>query len=127
MGAFWRSFDFASESGHGNVLYFSMGPQGLSFTGEENDQFFAHDGGEFIFELPNGLHGYMITTLNGCRLDQAPTDLIDSPEQPQSAVIENGYSCMYCHREGIIPAIDEILTIAPDSCRSMIAAAARPQ
>ncbi|MEC9072171.1 MAG: hypothetical protein VX938_07320, partial [Myxococcota bacterium] len=108
MGAFWKSFDFASGAGPGNVMYFSNGPRGLGFTEEENDQFFSHDGSEFIFELPNGLHGYMITGVDGCRQDSAPTNIIGSPEQPEGSLVENGYSCMYCHREGIIPAIDEV-------------------
>jgi hypothetical protein len=108
MGMYWKSFDFASESGQGNVVYFSVGPQGPNFTEEENAQFFSHDGGEFIFELPNGLHAYMITEVAGCRLDEAPTSIVDSPDQPQGSTIENGYSCMYCHREGIIPATDDV-------------------
>jgi hypothetical protein len=105
---YWKSFDFATEAGQGNIMTYSLGPQSPDFTEEQNDQLFFHDGGEFIWALPNGLHAYMITTSDGCRLDVAPTEIVDSPTQPGSAVIENGYSCMFCHREGIIPGIDGV-------------------
>ncbi|MEC9070723.1 MAG: hypothetical protein VX938_00030, partial [Myxococcota bacterium] len=108
QGMYWKSFDFGSETGQGSVLTYPLGPQSPDFSGALNQQYFSHDGGEFIFELPNGLHGYMITDAKGCRLDGAPTSLIASPQQPESNVIENGYSCMFCHREGIIHAIDVV-------------------
>ncbi|MEC9071255.1 MAG: hypothetical protein VX938_02705, partial [Myxococcota bacterium] len=108
QGMYWKSFDFATEAGPGNIMTYSLGPQRPEFTEEQNGQLFLHDGGEFIFALPNGLHAYMITTADGCRLDVAPTEIVDSPTQPGSSIIENGYSCMFCHREGIIPGIDDV-------------------
>jgi mono/diheme cytochrome c family protein len=108
MGMYWKSYDFAQETGQGNIMYFSLGPQSPDFTDEENAQLFTHDGGEMVFALPNGLHAYLITTVKGCRLDEAPTEIVDNPDQPQGATIENGFSCMYCHREGIIPATDDV-------------------
>ena len=57
-GAYWKSYDFAGSVGKQNVL-----TNPLSFT---------HDGGEAIFNLPNGLQGYYLVNASGFRLDGAP-------------------------------------------------------
>ena len=46
-GAYWKSYDFAGSVGTQNIL-----THPLNFT---------HDGGEAIFNLPNGLQGYTIS------------------------------------------------------------------
>ena len=52
-GAYWKSYDFAGNIGVQNI-----------FT---NPLDFAHDGGEIIFNLPNGLQGYYIVNASGIR------------------------------------------------------------
>ena len=56
-GAYWKSYDFAGSVGTQNI-----------FTHPLN---FNHDGGEAIFNLPNGLQGYYLANSSGFRLDEA--------------------------------------------------------
>ena len=49
-GAYWKSYDFAGNVGTQNIF-----THPLDFT---------HDGGEIIFNLPNGLQGYYLSTAN---------------------------------------------------------------
>ena len=52
-GAYWKSYDFAGSVGTQNI-----------FTHPLN---FTHDGGEVIFNLPNGLQGYYLANASGFR------------------------------------------------------------
>ena len=68
---------------------------------------FAHDGGETIFHLPNGMFGYLLTNQVGKRIDIGPIDIVSDPRQPDKQVV-NGVSCMSCHYNGYIQKNDEI-------------------
>ena len=57
-GAYWKSYDFAGSVGTQNIF-----THPLSFT---------HDGGEVVFNLPNGLQAYYVTNASGFRLDACP-------------------------------------------------------
>ena len=85
-GAYWKSYDFAGNIGTQNVL-----THPLSFT---------HDGGEVIFNLPNGLQAYYISDASGNRIDVAPTEIVSNPAASDPAV-RNGLSCIGCHTEGM--------------------------
>ena len=57
-GADWKSYDFKSSDGLGNLFLY---PLGLVFHKNPFERFaFKHDGGGIIFNLPNGLQGYML-------------------------------------------------------------------
>ena len=56
-GAYWKSYDFAGSVGTQNIF-----THPLSFT---------HDGGEAIFNLPNGLQGYYLANASGFRLGRS--------------------------------------------------------
>ncbi|MDW8266024.1 MAG: c-type cytochrome domain-containing protein [Gemmataceae bacterium] len=110
-GAYWRTYDFEAVRENllerdtllpdrRNLFAYPLGPGAL-----ENN--FQHVGGEVIFNLPNGLHGYMIVNANNTRLDKAPTAIVSDPKRPDRAV-ENGISCMSCHYRGINPKTDQI-------------------
>jgi mono/diheme cytochrome c family protein len=99
-GACWKSYDFAANTGAQNLFERPLGP-GL------DDRSFRHVGGEIIFNLPNGLQGYLLVDGKGQRLDRAPTDIVSDPRRPDRAV-ENGLSCMGCHSRGINPKADQI-------------------
>lgn len=99
FGAYWKSYDFSGSSGRKNLFAHPLGPEG--------DRPFEHDGGEIIFNLPNGLQGYMLVDNSGKRIDQGPTSIVSDPKRPDRAVI-NGLSCMSCHWQGIIPKTDQI-------------------
>ncbi len=98
-GAYWKSYDFAANTGRQNLFEYPEGPVG--------DQAFLHDGGELIFTLPNGLQGYMLSDGSGARLDSGPTAIVSDPATHDRTVI-NGVSCFSCHFAGIIRKEDQI-------------------
>ncbi len=85
-GAYWKSYDFA-----GNVDSQNVFTHPLSFT---------HDGGEIIFNLPNGLQAYYLVTAAGTRLEEAPVAIVSNPAA-RDPVVRNGLSCIGCHTEGM--------------------------
>lgn len=113
-GMYWRTYDFdeppqnLADRLNGNLIpdprnifAFPLGPAGLA------DFPFRHAGGEAIFTLPNGLHGYYIANANNNRIDKAPVAIVSDPKRPDRAV-ETGVSCMSCHVTGILPKADQI-------------------
>ena len=95
-GAYWKSYDFAG----------SVGPQHI-FT---HPLTFRHDGGEVVFNLPNGLQGYYISDASGNRIDEAPTEIVSNPAASNPAV-RNGLSCIGCHTEGMKTFEDEVRAV----------------
>ena len=85
-GAYWKSYDFAGSVETQNIF-----THPLSFT---------HDGGEIIFNLPNGLQAYYLADASGRRLDEAPIDIVSNPAASDPTV-RNGLSCIGCHTEGM--------------------------
>ena len=85
-GAYWKSHDFASSVGRKNIL--------------QNPLSFDRDGGEVIFNLPNGLQAYYVSDALGNRINVAPTDIVSNPAASDPAV-RNGLSCIGCHTEGM--------------------------
>lgn len=96
-GALWRSYDFRSSRGREDVFAHPVD--------------FVAAGGELIFNLPNGLQGYMLVDAAGRRIDKAPTAIVSDPRRPDRAV-ENGISCIGCHAAGIIPRTDQLRAAA---------------
>ena len=95
-GAYWKSYDFAGSVGTQNIF-----THPLSFT---------HDGGEVVFNLPNGLQGYYVTNATGFRLDEAPISIVDNPAASDPTV-RNGLSCFGCHTEGMKTFEDEVRAV----------------
>ena len=85
-GAYWKSYDFAGGAGTQDIFNFP-----LTFT---------HDGGEIIFNLPNGLQAYFLADAAGNSIDVAPTEIVSNPAADDPAV-RNGLSCIGCHTEGM--------------------------
>jgi serine/threonine-protein kinase len=100
-GAYWKSFDFRTNDGTGNLFRFPLGP---AFRDNPfADQAFAHAGGELIFHLPNGLQGYLLVDAKGKRIDEGPSDIVSDTNKTSGTVaIVNGLSCMACHKHGVI-------------------------
>ena len=92
-GAYWKSYDFAGSVGTQNIL-----THPLSFT---------HDGGEIIFNLPNGLQAYFLVDAGGNRLDAAPIRIVRNPAASDPTV-RNGLSCIGCHTEGMKAFEDQV-------------------
>ena len=95
-GAYWKSYDFAGSVGRQNIF-----THPLSFT---------HDGGEVIFNLPNGLQAYYVTNASGFRLDDAPINIVSNPAASDPTV-RNGLSCFGCHTEGMKTFEDEVRSV----------------
>ena len=95
-GAYWKSYDFAGNVGSQNVF-----THPLSFT---------HDGGEIIFNLPNGLQAYFLVTAAGTRLDDAPVDIVSNPAA-RDPVVHNGLSCIGCHTQGMKEFTDGVRAV----------------
>ena len=105
QGMYWRTYDFdeppanLTERVNGNLLpdrrnifAFPLGPNLVANA-------FQHAGGEAIFALPNGLHGYILAKSDNTRLDKGPLAIVKDSKRPDSAV-EAGVSCMSCHVSG---------------------------
>ncbi len=100
FGAYWKSYDFAGNSGRQNLFAHPLGP------GNE-ESLFRQDGGEIIFHLPNGLLAYLLVNGQGRRLDEGPVQIVSVKSKPDPRVI-NGISCMFCHSRGLIEKADQI-------------------
>jgi tetratricopeptide (TPR) repeat protein len=99
-GAYWKSYDFAGNTGRQNLFDHPLGP------GPDDGQF-RHDGGEIIFTLPNGLQAYLLVNGKGDRIDEGPTRIVSVKNRPDPTVI-NGISCMTCHARGMIDKADQV-------------------
>ena len=95
-GAYWKSHDFASSVDAKNIFTHPL--------------FFERDGGEVIFNLPNGLQAYYISDALGNRIDVAPTEIVSNPAASDPAV-RNGISCIGCHTEGMKTFEDEVRSV----------------
>ena len=95
-GAYWKSYDFAGNVGAQNIL--------------TNPLSFRHDGGEIIFNLPNGLQAYLIVTAAGTRIDSAPVDIVSNPSA-RDPVVHNGLSCIGCHAKGMQAFDDDVRAV----------------
>ena len=106
-GAYWKSYDFSRSEGTGNLFRFPLGP---AFADNPfPNQAFEHAGGEIIFNLPNGLQGYLLVDAKGDRIDVGPIDIVgDDDKTSGTAAIVNGLSCMACHRNGMQPFKDTV-------------------
>ncbi len=99
-GAYWKSYDFAGNVGSKNI-----------FTHPLN---FTHDGGEIIFNLPNGLQAYYLSDAGGNRLNAAPINIVRNPATSDPTV-RNGLSCIGCHTEGMKTFEDQVRGIVEQS------------
>ena len=84
-GSYWRSFDYKTSRGTDNMF---REPVNLT-----------PGGGEFIFNLPNGLQGYYVADNKGNRLEAAPTEIV-TDKFAEDKTVRNGLACMRCHDQG---------------------------
>lgn len=106
-GAYWKSYDFASSNGKQELVRFPLGPDFLD--NRFSRVAFQQDGGEIIFNLPNGLQAYLLIDANGKRIDRGPINVVFDSKQPLgNKEVINGISCMVCHAGGMQPFQDDI-------------------
>ncbi|MFM9963532.1 MAG: DUF4384 domain-containing protein [Planctomycetaceae bacterium] len=100
-GGYHLSYDFASNTGTQNLRDNPLGPPGV--LDKQFEKFaFKHDGGEAIFNLPNGFQAYALVTATGQRIDTAPQAIVADRTMPGGVII-NGISCISCHYQGMKP------------------------
>ena len=92
-GAYWKSYDFAGNVGRQSIFVHPLT--------------FNHDGGEVVFNLPNGLQAYHLFDATGGRLHKAPVEIVSNPATNDPTVY-NGISCIGCHTDGMKPFADEV-------------------
>ena len=108
---FWISYDFADNNeDQQNLFNFPLGPVGAGF----DNIAFNQDGGEIIFQLPNGMFGYYLSLANGGAIHKGPTNIVKQDNGPTQFFqqILNGLSCMSCHGQGLLFKKDEIREFA---------------
>lgn len=112
-GYYWLSYDFdrpVKADSQRRLKDFPLGPKAAL----PHLETFAHDGGEMLFSLPNGLQGYYLTDKAGNYLEKGPVSVVFHPVQAGylspvfGPEIANGAGCMACHINGIISASDQI-------------------
>ena len=111
-GAYWISYDFASNDGKQNLMDFPLGPKGVwerTKLAEFEKFTFDHDGGEVIFNLPNGFQAYGLFDAKGNRINVGPSNIVHDDTMAGGAII-NGVSCISCHDKGMKPEIFAQLT-----------------
>ncbi|MES2594921.1 MAG: DUF4384 domain-containing protein [Verrucomicrobiota bacterium] len=106
-GAYWKSYDFTPlvRTGGHDLFRSPLGPVGAGLT-PNNDREFAHDGGEIVWNLRNGLQAYYLSTAKGTKLNRAPTEIVQDRKRRDGAII-NGISCMACHDQGMKYTLDQ--------------------
>jgi hypothetical protein len=93
-GAYWKSFDFAGNNPEQDIY--------------RNPVDLRADGGEVIFNLPNGLQGYFIVNRQGQRIDEAPVNIVRDRTNLEDPVVHNGRSCIGCHVKGMNTFRDQL-------------------
>ncbi|MCA9050593.1 MAG: DUF4384 domain-containing protein [Planctomycetaceae bacterium] len=111
-GAFHISDDFGSNDGEQNFFDNPLGPPGVFDT----QHAYRQDGGEVIFNLPNGFQAYAVVTGKGDRLNTAPQAIVSDPTMPGGVII-NGISCLSCHIHGMKPDIGDSRAATLDRVR----------
>lgn len=107
--AYWKSYDMlpGAEREH-DFMRAPLGPPGISAVHQRAQ--FRHDGGEIIYNLPNGLQAYMLVDGEDRRIDIGPPAVVRDPNQHAGGFeIVNGISCMGCHKQGMIKWTGDII------------------
>lgn len=87
-GGWWETFDYEASVGEKNVI--------------NNFLNVKRDGGEIIWNLPNGLQAYFLVNGKDERVDEVPTK-IAVDYKAQDITVVNGRSCLWCHIQGMQP------------------------
>jgi len=111
---YWLSYDFSGSAGNEHLESHPLGPADVFQNLNHGKHVFSHAGGEVIFSLPNGLHGYLLFTSKGELLDQAPSNIVRYLDGKHS-IVYNGVSCMDCHKMGMIEKADTIFDHIQDN------------
>lgn len=116
-GGYWKSYDFdrnRKDQQGGDLFAAPLGPPGTGITGDPQLEF-HQDGGEIVFTLPNGLHGYLLVNAQGQIINRGPTNIVHDASRSDGAII-NGISCISCHQQGLFdPPADQLRDLITSS------------
>jgi serine/threonine-protein kinase len=117
FGAYWRSYDFKTSQNRDSLIAFPLGPGPALIPNHPfANNAFEQAGGELIFNLPNGLQGYMLIDSKDNRIDVAPIEVVrDREETSGTPQIVTGLSCIACHVNGTITG-DNMNDVIRDGC-----------
>ena len=120
-GYYWKSYDFNKElKSQRDLTVFPLGPKtyGLDQPHLRRNisediliqrAAFEEDGGEIIYQMPNGMQGYMLVDNVGRRLNAGPNEVVrDKFETAGTAQVRNALSCIRCHAGGMKDFTDDI-------------------
>jgi mono/diheme cytochrome c family protein len=104
---FWISYDFADAEDEQNIFENPFGPD---FADLDAGEQFKEDGGEIIWQLPNGFLAFFLIDAQGIYLDKGPTTIVQNTNGPAPYLnaIVNANSCLDCHRKGLLDKNDEL-------------------
>lgn len=107
------TYDTQNEERDRRLLTNPLGP--IDNQNRFGARAFRHDAAEYIYDLPNGLHGYAAFNGQGQRQDKVPENIASDPNQYSgTTAIVPGISCVACHQKGTQTAVsDEVLKGAP--------------
>ena len=103
---YWKSYDFGGQAANQNLYETPLGPD-VDGLFSQAFELFEHDGGEVIFSLPNGMHGYYLATADGKRLQVGPSNIVHDASRTDRVIV-NGLSCISCHSSGIQHRLDNV-------------------
>lgn len=96
----WRTYDVKTNLDVQSIKRQFVGVDGFSTI--------KFDGGEAIYQLPNGLHGFAIFNSGGKLIGDVPQEIAfrkGDPSAPDLTVYP--WTCVACHTRGIIDFADE--------------------
>jgi len=94
-GDYWETFDCKADP----LCIFTQFPVRVAFGGVKN---FSHAGGEIIFNLPNGMLGFLVVNNLGAPINEVPLDVATNTLDANDPVVTNGVDCFSCHAAGVI-------------------------
>ncbi|MCW3055332.1 MAG: hypothetical protein JWN14_4502, partial [Chthonomonadales bacterium] len=97
-GAYWRSYDFSSSTDKQNIFQHPLS--------------FEAAGGEIVFNLPNGMQGYLLVNGKGERINNGPIEIVNNKTNPTDPIVRNGLTCMTCHTRGLKAFNDQVREVA---------------
>jgi serine/threonine-protein kinase len=114
---YWISYDFAGEASTQNILTRPLSINDLKESTAQDAFRFTHDGGEVLFQLPNGFMGYYLLVAAGTAVEKGPLTIVKNKKGPEEFLqaIVNGISCLSCHAKGFLEKKDEVAGIVAAS------------
>jgi hypothetical protein len=110
-GEMWVTFDADTLAGKANRNLFNapLLIDAVSLVnGVEQNFTFDFSAGEAIFQLRNGMQGFLLSDNKGNLLHKGAITVVHDNLSPISSEVINARACFRCHQVGMNPVIDEV-------------------